>query len=43
MIPPPPFAAASSGLWIYEAAEFLLEIKERLSLKRSALLKEVVG
>ena len=42
MIPPPPFSAALFELLNYEAVEFLLEIKERLSLRQRALLKEVV-
>ena len=36
-------AAVSSLSLNYETAEFLLEIKERLSLKPCALLREVVG
>ena len=43
MIPPPAFSAASFESSSYEAAEFLPEIKERLSLKRCALLRQVVG
>ena len=43
MIPPPLFSAALFQLLICEMAEFLSEIEERLNLKQSALLKEVVG
>ncbi len=43
MIPPPPFSAVSFQSLSYETAEFLLRIKERLSLRRRALSKEVVG
>lgn len=36
-------AAVSFEMICYETAEFLSEIKERFDLRRSALLKEVVG
>jgi len=43
MIPPPLFSAVLFQSVKYKTAEFLSEIKERLSLRRRALLKEVVG
>ena len=43
MIPPPLFSAVSFALPDDETAEFLSEIKERYSLKPSALSMKVVG
>ncbi len=43
MIPSPPFSAVSFELLDHETAEFLSKMKERLDLRPSALLKEVMG
>jgi len=43
MIPSPAFSAVSFEFLDDETAEFLSEIKERIDLRRGALLKQVMG